>query len=128
MGQHLGNPPGAGAPGELQVVVLDAVPRDRGVPDPGRPELGERTLDAQSAAGSLDLPEVGGDSSVQRCQHGLDAGGNEPVHTQERHHAGAGGQADDVCCRNHVELHQQIRKCDMRGRLVDHDAHRATHE
>jgi hypothetical protein len=41
------------------------------------------------------------------------------------HDAGARRQLDHVGCRNHVELHQQIGKIDVRRRMVDDDAHGA---
>ena len=64
------------------------------------------------------------DEEIGAVQHEAALGLDRPA-AHDLHDAGAGRQSDDIGCRNHVELHQQIGKVDVGRRMVDDNTHRA---
>ena len=52
------------------------------------------------------------------------AAGLDRTALEHLHRAGATRQLDEIGVLDHFELHQQIGKIDVRGRLIDDDAHR----
>src|SRR5262249_5476961 len=92
---------------------------------PGAVALGDRLENVKRGGETdavIDRQRGTIDEVVVRVQDKPAAGFHRPA-LEHLDGAGAYRQLDDIAVGEYIELHQQVRKLDVAGRLVDDDAH-----